>query len=73
MRIRMVINKDFRIGEPLLIQENRISAFTAVVHKEDDPYVAERPKGGTVSQGKTVEEAVSNRKDGTELYPEEFR
>ena len=72
MRIRLVINKDFRIEEPILIQENSMSTFTAVLHKEDDTYVAECPEVGTVSQGKTVEEAVSNLKEATELYLEEF-
>ena len=33
-----------------------IRIFTAVIHKEDDWYVADCPETGTVSQGKTVEE-----------------
>jgi len=49
-----------------------VSAFTAVIHKEEDMYVAECPEVGTVSQGKTLEEAVSNLKEATELYLEEF-
>ena len=56
----------------MVIQENIMSTFTAVLHKEDDTYVAECPEVGTVSQGKTVEEAVSNLKEATELYLEEF-
>ncbi len=44
----------------------------AIVHKEADLYLAECPEVGTVSQGKTVEEAVANLKEGTELYLEEF-
>jgi predicted RNase H-like HicB family nuclease len=32
--------------------------LTAVVHKEEDMYVAECPEVETASQGKTVEEAV---------------
>jgi predicted RNase H-like HicB family nuclease len=39
-----------------------MSTFTAVLHKEDDTYVAECPEVGMVSQGKTVEEAVNNLK-----------
>ena len=35
-------------------------------------YVAECPEVGTASQGGTVEEAVSNLKEATELYLEEF-
>jgi len=46
--------------------------FTAVIHKEEDIYVAECPEVGTVSQGYTIEEAVANLKEATELYLEEF-
>jgi len=46
--------------------------FTAVLHKESDLWVAECPEAGTVSQGATVEEAVANLKEATELYLEEF-
>jgi predicted RNase H-like HicB family nuclease len=42
------------------------------VHKEKDLYVAECPEVDTVSQGHTVEEAVANLKEATELYLEEF-
>jgi predicted RNase H-like HicB family nuclease len=46
--------------------------FTAIVHKEKKLYVAECPETGTASQGKTVEEAVRNLREATELYLEEF-
>ena len=46
--------------------------FSAVLHKEEDMFVAECPEVGTVSQGKTIEEAVANLKEATELYLEEF-
>ena len=46
--------------------------FTAVLHKEDDLYVAECPEVGTVSQGASVEDAVANLKEATEFYLEEF-
>jgi predicted RNase H-like HicB family nuclease len=46
--------------------------LTAVLHKEDDMYVAECPEVGTVSQGYTLEEALENLKEATELYLEEF-
>ena len=46
--------------------------FTAVLHKEEEMYVAECPEVGTVSQGSTVDEAVANLKEATELYLEEF-
>ncbi len=50
----------------------QMRTFTAVIHKEDDLYVAECPEVGTVSQGKSIEEAVANLKEATELYLEEF-
>ena len=46
--------------------------YSAIVHKEDEWYVAECPEVGTASQGKTIEEAVANLKEATELYLEEF-
>jgi predicted RNase H-like HicB family nuclease len=46
--------------------------FTAIIHKEDDLYVAECPEVGTVSQGKTIEQSIENLKEATELYLEEF-
>jgi predicted RNase H-like HicB family nuclease len=49
-----------------------MSTFTAIVHKEDELYVAQCPEVGTVSQGKTIEEAVKNLQEATELYLEEF-
>jgi predicted RNase H-like HicB family nuclease len=49
-----------------------MSTLTAVLHREDDMYVAECPEIGTVSQGHTVDEAVNNLKEATELYLEEF-
>jgi predicted RNase H-like HicB family nuclease len=49
-----------------------VRTFTAVIHKEENLYVAECPEVGTVSQGFTIEEAVDNLKEVTELYLEEF-
>jgi predicted RNase H-like HicB family nuclease len=46
--------------------------YMAVWHKEGELYVAECHEVGTVSQGKTVEEAVANLREATELYLEEF-
>ena len=46
--------------------------FSAVLHKEENMFVAECPEVGTVSQGKSVEESVANLKEATELYLEEF-
>ncbi|MCF6284254.1 MAG: type II toxin-antitoxin system HicB family antitoxin [Candidatus Hydrogenedentes bacterium] len=46
--------------------------FTAVLHKEEDIYVAECPEVGTVSQGASIEEAVDNLREATEAYGAEF-
>ncbi len=46
--------------------------LTAVIHKEEDWYVANCSEIGTVSQGRTIEEAVTNLKETTELYLKEF-
>jgi predicted RNase H-like HicB family nuclease len=50
----------------------KTSTFTAVIHKEEDMYVAECPEVGTVSQGNTIDEAINALKEATELYLEEF-
>jgi len=49
-----------------------VQTFTAVIHKEDDLYIADCPEVGTVSQGHTIEEAVANLKEATEPYLDEF-
>lgn len=45
--------------------------LTAILHREDDVYVAECPEVGSVSQGDTIEEAIANLREATELYLEE--
>lgn len=42
--------------------------LTAVVRKEGRWYVAERPEVGVVSQGRTLEAAVKNLKEATDLF-----
>jgi predicted RNase H-like HicB family nuclease len=49
-----------------------VRTFAAVIHKEEDLYVAEYQEVGTVSQGFTIEEAITNLKEATELHLEEF-
>jgi predicted RNase H-like HicB family nuclease len=49
-----------------------VRTVTVVLHREDDLFAAESPEAGTVSQGYTLEEAVANLKEATELYLEEF-
>jgi len=46
--------------------------LTAVLHEEEGMYIAECPEVGTFSQGTTIEDAVNNLKEATELYLEEF-
>lgn len=48
-----------------------VTRLTAVVVWEDGIYVAHCPEAGTASQGRTVEEAVANLKEATELYLED--
>ncbi len=50
-----------------------MNTYTAVVHKEEDMYVASCPEIGTVSQGETIEDAVENLREATQLYLEEFQ
>jgi predicted RNase H-like HicB family nuclease len=46
--------------------------FTAIIHKEEDMFVAACPEVGTASQGTTIDEALANLKEATELYLDEF-
>jgi predicted RNase H-like HicB family nuclease len=46
--------------------------FSAIIHKEDDIFVANCPEIGTVSQGYNIDEAVANLREATLLYLEEF-
>lgn len=46
--------------------------FTVIIQKDEDMFVAECLEVGTISQGKTIDEAIANLKEATELYLEEF-
>jgi len=46
--------------------------LNAILIKEEDMYIAKCPEVGTISQGHTIEEAIENLKEATELYLEEF-
>ena len=50
-----------------------MTTLTAVIRQEEAWYVAECPEVGTVSQGHTIEEAIANLREATELYVEEFQ
>jgi predicted RNase H-like HicB family nuclease len=45
--------------------------LAAVLHREDDLWVAECPDVGTISQGHSVRQAVANLREATELCLEE--
>ena len=47
-------------------------SFTAVVHREDDLWVALCTEVGTTSQGYNIDEVIANLREATELYLEEF-
>jgi predicted RNase H-like HicB family nuclease len=49
-----------------------LKSLTAVIHKDEEMFIAECPEVGTVSQGKTIDQALKNLKEATELYLEEF-
>lgn len=49
-----------------------MKTLTAIIFKEEYMFVAKCPEVGTVSQGKSMEEAIENLKEATELYLEEF-
>lgn len=51
----------------------RTQILTAVLRRENDLYVAECSEVGTGSQGHSIEEAIANLKQATELYLEEFQ
>ena len=48
-----------------------MNTYTAVIYREDGLYVSECPELGVVSQGETIEQALANLQEATELYLEE--
>jgi predicted RNase H-like HicB family nuclease len=46
--------------------------YTAIIHREEEWYVAECPEVGTASQGETIEAAIENLREATALYLAEF-
>ena len=49
-----------------------MKTFTALIQKEEGLYVAVCPEVGTASQGATIEKALANLQEATELYLDEF-
>lgn len=48
-----------------------MNTYTALIYREGELYVAECPEIGSVSQGKSIEQAIANLRIATELYLEE--
>ncbi len=63
----------FRDGIFILrrMEKEAMRTLSAVIVKEENAYIARCPEVGTVSQGKTVRQALKNLKEATELYLEE--
>jgi predicted RNase H-like HicB family nuclease len=57
--------------DPSAMAATLTQRLTAILHREEDVYVAECPEVGSVSQGETIEEALANLREATELYLEE--
>jgi predicted RNase H-like HicB family nuclease len=49
----------------------KLQRLTAIFYKESEVYVAECPEVGTASQGDSIEEALANLREATELDLEE--
>ena len=47
-------------------------SLSAVIWKEDSVFIAKCPEVGTISQGKTMDEALKNLREATYIYREEF-
>lgn len=43
-----------------------------ITHSAEGGYVAFNPETGTTTQGESIEEALANLREATELYLEEF-
>jgi predicted RNase H-like HicB family nuclease len=47
--------------------------FTAILTRDPDGgFVAQNPETGTTTQGDTIDEALANLREATELFLEEF-
>jgi predicted RNase H-like HicB family nuclease len=49
-----------------------MKTFTAIVHQEGRWFVATCAEIGTTSQGRSMQQALKNLQEATELYLEEF-
>jgi predicted RNase H-like HicB family nuclease len=53
-------------------RENHMELSAVLTPAPEGGYVAYNPETGTTTQGETVEEALANLREATELYLEEF-
>ena len=70
IRRRIECGRYSYLNEQIILRS--MKTFTAILEKEEDMYVATCPEVGTVSQGHTIDEAIENLKEATQLYLEEF-
>ena len=47
--------------------------FNVIIKKEENTYIVECLEIGTVSQGNSIKDGITNLKEATELYLEEFK
>jgi predicted RNase H-like HicB family nuclease len=69
---RLSKEKGYESLSDYLNKSMSVRTYTAVIHREGRWYVAACPEVGVVSQGKSIDEAIANLKEATELYLEEF-
>jgi predicted RNase H-like HicB family nuclease len=62
----------FIVSLQVVMSQKKTKTLTATIHKEGKFYVATCVEIDTVSQGKSIEEALQNLKEATDLYLEEF-
>jgi predicted RNase H-like HicB family nuclease len=54
------------------LKENAVEMTAVLMPAPEGGFVALNPETGSTSQGDTVEEAIANLREATELYLEEF-
>ena len=63
----------FKLLNTLRYQRRKLMELSAVLTPASEGgYVAFNPETGTTTQGESVEEALANLREATELYLEEF-
>jgi predicted RNase H-like HicB family nuclease len=62
-----------RLGIESRFGDNRLMKLTAILIPEPEGgYTASNPETGTTPQGETIDEALANLQEATELFLEEF-